>query len=332
MDFRKTATILVAMLMAALVESPCIASPASRAGDCEAAVIDVVTAAANKAGVAPEVDVYVGPIDQLDLTSDSTFRVFRPGEVDDKPVRHYPLLLYVGRLQVIDIQDEVAVCRTIDIASSEQHPRVRHATIMIGDCLRLESVEEPLTVAPDALPAEMLDVEGLKFSGAMMPKPSRIIPTKVLFQFDSSVVEEKWVPDLAQLAGYIAGQKPDKVVIEGHACRIGTDEYNLKLSERRARAIVDYLVTRHGIERDLFEVEPYGESRPEATNENEEGRKKNRRAATALFFKAIPTTKPLAALPDWQLAVEPEELIPDDAEIPTIPGAFPEVDEDLENL
>ena len=323
---------MVAMLLPAVLNSACVASPVSGAGDCDAAVIEVVTAGESKGRTPPAVDVYVGPIDQLDLTGESTFLVFRPDEVDDKPVRHYPLMLYVGRLQVIDVQDEVAVCRTLEIASSEQYPRVRHATIMIGDCLRLEPVEQPLTVAPETLPAEMLDIEGLKFSGTEMPEPSLIIPTKVLFQFDSSVVEEKWAPDLAQLAGYIADEKPARVVIDGHACWIGTDEYNLKLSERRARAIIDYLVTRHGIERDLFEAEAYGESRPEATNENEEGRKKNRRAATAIFFEAIPTTKPSAVSPDWQLTVEPEDLTSDGAEIPIIHAAPTEVDEAIENL
>jgi outer membrane protein OmpA-like peptidoglycan-associated protein len=323
------------MLLSTALNSDCIALPVSGTGDCDAAVIEVVTAGESKGQIPPAVDVYIGPIDQLDLTGGSTFLVFRPDEVNDVPVRHYPLMLYVGRLQVIDIQDEVAVCRTLEIASSEQYPRVRHAAIMIGDCLRLEveePVEQPLTVAPGTLPAEMLDIGGLKFSGTEMPEPSLIIPTKVLFQFDSSVVEEKWAPDLAQLAGYIAKEKPDKVVIEGHACWIGTDEYNLKLSQRRARAIVDYLVTRHGISRDLFEVEPYGESRPEVSNETEEGRIKNRRAASALFFKAIPTTRPSAALPAWQLAVEPEDLTPDGAEIPIIPAAPAEVDEAIENL
>jgi outer membrane protein OmpA-like peptidoglycan-associated protein len=334
MDLRKPTAILIFLLLPAVLSLDGMASPASEAGDCDATVIEVVTAGEGKGRIAPSVDVYVGPIDQLDLAVGNTFSVFRPDEVNDAPIRHYPLMLYVGRIQVIDIQDEVAVCRTIEIVSDEQHPRVRHATVMIGDCVRLEveeSVEEPLTVAPEALPAEMLDVEGLKFSGTETPEPSRIIPTKVLFQFDSSVVQDKYAPDLAQLAGYIASEKPARVVIQGHACRIGTDEYNVKLSERRARAIVDYLVTRHGIDRDLFEVEAYGESRPEASNETEAGRIKNRRAATALFFEAVPTTRSSAASPGWQLAVDPEDLTPDGGEIPILPFAPAEV-EDFDNL
>jgi outer membrane protein OmpA-like peptidoglycan-associated protein len=332
MKRRNAAMIVLAIVLAAVLGSTCIASPPRRAGECDAVVIDVVTAAAGAGRDAPIADVYVGPIDQLDLTEESTFRVFRPTEVNDKPVRHYPLMLYVGRLQVIDIQDELAVCRTIELASSEQHPSVRHATVMIGDCVRLESVEKPLTVAPEALPPEMPDVDALKFSGETTLEPSMIIPTKVLFQFDKSVIEDKWAPDLALLARYIEEEKPDKIVVEGHTCWIGTDEYNLKLSERRARAVVDYLVTRHGIDRDLFEIKAYGESRPEASNETKEGRRKNRRAVTVIFYKAIPTTRPSAALPDWQRAIEPEELTSDDAKVPIIPGALPKVDESPENL
>jgi outer membrane protein OmpA-like peptidoglycan-associated protein len=324
----KTATltiILLALSLAALT-----GRAASAEGlECAAMVIDVITAGE---GVA-EPDVYFAPTDGVDITVESTFAVYRPNEVNDPPVRHYPLMLYVGRLQVVDIQDEVVVGRMIELASGEEYPRVRYPTVMIGDCLRLEAVaEEPLTVSADALPAETLDIDGLKLGKAQAPKPSRVIPTKVLFEFDKSIVRDVYADDLARLAGYITEEKPARVVIEGHADWIGTEEYNVGLSERRARAIVDYLVTRHGVDRALFAVRAYGESRPEATNETAEGRQKNRRAATALFFKVVPTSVESGAQPDRSLLIRPDELEPDGAEIPRIPIALSEIDENPEDF
>lgn len=314
----KLVAILLVLSLTALLNRAALAE----GFDCDATVIDVATSSA--AGTAP--DVYVAPTDQLEITAESVFRVLRPSEVNDEPLRHYPLMLYVGRLQVLDVQDEVTVGRMIEFGSGEDYPRLRHATVMIGDCLRLEIPEEAaLTVALEALPPETLDIEGLRFGET----PSRVIPTKVLFEFDKAVIREEYAADLVQLAGYIAEEEPGRVVIEGHACWIGTEEYNVGLSERRARAIVDYLVTRHGIDRALFEVEAYGESRPEASNETDQGRKKNRRAATALFFKVIPT---VTAAFDRQLPIRPDELEPDGAEIPRIPIVLSEVDENPEDL
>lgn len=317
---------LVAILLALSLTALPNRAASAEGFDCDATVIDVATSSA--AGTAP--DVYVAPTDQLEITAESVFRVLRPSEVNDEPLRHYPLMLYVGRLQVLDVQDEVTVGRMIEFGSGEDYPRLRHATVMIGDCLRLEIPEEAaLTVALEALPPETLDIEGLRFVGTRKPEPSRVIPTKVLFEFDKAVIREEYAADLVQLAGYIAEEEPGRVVIEGHACWIGTEEYNVGLSERRARAIVDYLVTRHGIDRALFEVEAYGELRPEASNETEQGRKKNRRAATALFFKVIPT---VTAAFDRQLPIRPDELEPDGAEIPRIPIVLSEVDENPEDL
>jgi OOP family OmpA-OmpF porin len=73
-----------------------------------------------------------------------------------------------------------------------------------------------------------------------------------------------------------------RVELAGHADAIGSERYNLKLSQRRARAVYDYL-TRQGIDRHLLVPTAFGESRPVAPNTHEdgsddsEGRAKNRR-------------------------------------------------------
>ncbi|HJQ85575.1 MAG TPA: OmpA family protein [Candidatus Binatia bacterium] len=67
------------------------------------------------------------------------------------------------------------------------------------------------------------------------------------------------------------------VVIEGHTDSVGSDAYNERLSERRANAVKDYLV-RQGISSSRITTRGYGESRPVASNDTEEGRAQNRRA------------------------------------------------------
>src|SRR2546426_1711117 len=67
------------------------------------------------------------------------------------------------------------------------------------------------------------------------------------------------------------------VVVEGHTDSVGSDAYNRKLSERRAKAVRDYLV-RQDIESSRITTHGYGKSRPVASNDTAEGRAENRRA------------------------------------------------------
>ena len=68
------------------------------------------------------------------------------------------------------------------------------------------------------------------------------------------------------------------VLIEGHCDERGTNEYNLGLGERRARATMDYLVGQ-GVRATRFTIVSYGEERPACTEHNESCWKQNRRAA-----------------------------------------------------
>ena len=73
------------------------------------------------------------------------------------------------------------------------------------------------------------------------------------------------------------------VEVQGHTDSIGSESYNQTLSEKRANAIMEYLVNK-GIDSGTFEVKGYGESDPIDSNETAEGRQKNRRVR----FKRIP--------------------------------------------
>jgi outer membrane protein OmpA-like peptidoglycan-associated protein len=65
--------------------------------------------------------------------------------------------------------------------------------------------------------------------------------------------------------------------IEGHTDSTGTEEYNQRLSERRAQSVVRYLIGHFGIDSDRLIAVGYGESRPIASNDTDDGRAQNRR-------------------------------------------------------
>ncbi|HNP53009.1 MAG TPA: OmpA family protein [Ferruginibacter sp.] len=75
----------------------------------------------------------------------------------------------------------------------------------------------------------------------------------------------------------IFNDNPDTdILIEGHTDDVGTDAYNLKLSERRARAVGDYL-TAAGIRNTRLIIKWYGESQPKVENNSDANRSLNRR-------------------------------------------------------
>lgn len=76
-------------------------------------------------------------------------------------------------------------------------------------------------------------------------------------------------------------QLKGKILVTGHTCNIGSDEYNQALSVDRANSVTRYLI-KHGISGEHVLAEGKGETSPIATNENEKGRILNRRVEISL--------------------------------------------------
>jgi OOP family OmpA-OmpF porin len=104
----------------------------------------------------------------------------------------------------------------------------------------------------------------------------RVVLRGINFDFDKAIIKPEFMPVL-DVAQSILKEQPDlKVVIEGHTCSMGTDAYNQKLSERRAKAVYDYLVKK-GVNAAKLSTVGLGETQPMADNKTESGRELNRR-------------------------------------------------------
>jgi outer membrane protein OmpA-like peptidoglycan-associated protein len=105
-----------------------------------------------------------------------------------------------------------------------------------------------------------------------------VILRPVNFQFDKSDLTEPAQETLKELIARFNAHPDLRVTIEGHADAIGSNEYNVALSERRALAVVDFLVAS-GVKRDNLEIRALGENAPVESNATVDGRATNRRAA-----------------------------------------------------
>jgi outer membrane protein OmpA-like peptidoglycan-associated protein len=93
---------------------------------------------------------------------------------------------------------------------------------------------------------------------------------------------------LAKVAGIILGHPGLKLEVEGHTDSVGSDEYNMTLSDRRAQSVRDYLVSQ-GIAEDNTTARGFGEGSPVASNDTAAGRQQNRRVELVVSGEVIGT-------------------------------------------
>lgn len=99
----------------------------------------------------------------------------------------------------------------------------------------------------------------------------------IYFDSGSAVLLEESEPMLKEVAGAVKASPEAMLTIEGHTDNIGSAEYNQKLSEARANAVRDALVSRYGIPAAKLTAKGYGLTRPIETNATVQGRARNRR-------------------------------------------------------
>ena len=104
----------------------------------------------------------------------------------------------------------------------------------------------------------------------------------VFFDFNKYSLKPESYPELNRLLAFIKKHNDLKIEISGHTDNKGTDAYNKELSQKRADAVKNYLISK-GCNADNLISTGYGESKPVADNNSDENCAKNRRVE----FKVI---------------------------------------------
>lgn len=119
-----------------------------------------------------------------------------------------------------------------------------------------------------------------------------IINEKIQFLVNSDKILEVSHSLLDEVAKVIKDHPQiKKIEVEGHASAEGSDAKNMNLSNRRAKAVLKYLTKTGGVTSGLLSAKGYGETRPIADNETEEGREKNRRVEFTITDQEVTQTK-----------------------------------------
>lgn len=215
--------------------------------------------------------------------------------------------LFEGKIAIILVSDGIAditddpqkaareiynqygnICfHAISVADREKGKKTLREICEVNNCAYIEGVD--LLSDAEILDRFVAEVFYLKVSEEKLeqlfvppqvgPEASleELLQDDVLFDFDKYDLIPEWLAFLDEIADALLKQPDVNIVIEGHTDWIGTEAYNQKLSERRAKAVYDYLLGK-GIESARMETIGYGETLPAVSNLTDEGRMLNRRA------------------------------------------------------
>lgn len=148
-----------------------------------------------------------------------------------------------------------------------------------------DGVPDGIDRCPDTAPNSEVDEFGCPVSEIQraLEVEGRYTFDAVNFDFDSARLREEALPILQEVGRVLEAQSGVMVTVQGHTDATGPENYNQGLSERRAQAVVDYLVENFaGLTASGFTVQGFGESQPVASNDTREGRAQNRRVEILL--------------------------------------------------
>jgi outer membrane protein OmpA-like peptidoglycan-associated protein len=109
-----------------------------------------------------------------------------------------------------------------------------------------------------------------------LPPPPPFVLSGVTFDTGKATIRPESFPRLDIVADFMSRKKSARVVISGHTDNVGNAKANKALSEKRAQACRAYVISR-GIDPGRLDAVGYGDERPVAPNNTDEGRQKNRR-------------------------------------------------------
>lgn len=138
-----------------------------------------------------------------------------------------------------------------------------------------DGVIDPNDKCPGTPAGTAVDETGCRFQ-------QESVELQIQFPTNSAAIADKYQSEVKNLADFLVKYPNVAITIEGHTDAQGSNEFNKKLSQRRADSVKSELVTRYGISANRISTVGYGEEKPVATNDTAAGREQNRRVMSVI--------------------------------------------------
>jgi outer membrane protein OmpA-like peptidoglycan-associated protein len=149
-----------------------------------------------------------------------------------------------------------------------------------SDPSRLAELSSLTNTFPDA-ENKSLDIALLFGKEAVKEYANSFVSNPILFAFDSDDLNQEYCQSLNDFASFVKQFPMFKLFVDGHTDNVGNRAYNIKLSSRRARTVRNYLI-RQGVQKSVFVLDAFGQTKPAKPNSTKEGRRANRRVEIRL--------------------------------------------------
>jgi OmpA-OmpF porin, OOP family len=194
------------------------------------------------------------------------------GRSDGGPFWLYSAAAYYATAKATkDGQDLTVAVLVGESAGGKWGNNPKDAVIKAGDVLVAVDM-----VAAKAVEIKMVEVKAADIADALATTGT-VDLYGIYFDVDKSDVKPESDKTLDVVASLLKIDRSLKLEISGHTDSTGDKEHNLKLSQDRATAVVDALVKKYSIDPARLQAQGYGDSKPVAGNDTEDGRAKNRR-------------------------------------------------------
>lgn len=159
----------------------------------------------------------------------------------------------------------VAVSLFVATESGAAFPETKDRVAVLLDVVQDKPMEQKMVTVDAAKMAQDINTTG------------KVALYGLYFDTDKADLKPESTPSLAEIAKLLTAQPNLKVYIVGHTDNVGVFDYNMGLSQRRAKSVVDKLIQSYGISPDRLKPAGAGMIAPVASNDDEAGRGKNRR-------------------------------------------------------
>ncbi len=188
----------------------------------------------------------------------------------------------IAKLELIDVDINMVVATAISDASGNYKIKVPSAKSYGVEILAKEYLLYLDAIDLSKEPSDEIIIRNFKLDRVEVGV--KVILKNIFFEFGKSTLKPESYGELNHVVKFLQNNETLRLELSGHTDNIGTYKYNKKLSEDRAKAVVDYLVKK-GISQNRLTYKGYAYDQPIAPNTTEKGRAQNRRVEFKVLSK-----------------------------------------------
>jgi len=197
--------------------------------------------------------------------------------IKDKTNKDYKKVININNNDNGAFSMEILVGTTYELIASAEGYETKTEVLKVDAKDRAKEITQNIYL-------ERLEVAVIKDTIETVPIGTSFVLKNIFFDFDKSSLRDESIIELQNIYQILLDFPTLKIEISGHTDNKGSNEYNEKLSMRRAQVVVNWLVKK-GIDRERLVANGYGEEQPITTNDTNEGRQENRRTEFKILEK-----------------------------------------------